>query len=45
MKKKLIIAALIVVVLLFFIYRISVKAPEGGDYSDRDKVASLFIKG
>ena len=45
MKKKLIIGALLLVVLLFTIYRISVKAPDGVDYSDRAKVASIFIKG
>ena len=45
MKKKLIIGALVLVVALFFIYRISVKAPSGIDYSDRAKVASIFIKG
>jgi cytochrome c peroxidase len=45
MKKKLIIGALVLVVLLFTIYRISVKAPDGVDYSDRAKVASIFIKG
>ena len=45
MKKKLIIAALVLVVMLVTIYRISVKAPSGIDYSDRAKVASIFIKG
>ena len=45
MKKKLIIAALVLVVMLVTIYRISVQAPSGIDYSDKAKVASIFIKG
>lgn len=45
MKRNLLIGVLILIVALFVIYRISVKAPSGEEYSDAAKATAIFIKG
>ena len=45
MKRNLLIGVLVLIVTLFVIYRISVKAPSGDEYSDAAKATAIFVKG
>ena len=45
MKRNVLIGVLVLIVALFVIYRISVKAPSGDEYSDAAKATAIFIKG
>lgn len=45
MKRNVLIGVLVLIVTLFVIYRISVKAPSGDEYSDAAKATAIFIKG
>lgn len=45
MKRNVLIGVLVLIVALFVIYRISVKAPSGEEYSDAAKATAIFVKG
>ena len=45
MKRNVLIGVLVLIVTLFVIYRISVKAPSGDEYSDAAKATAIFVKG
>lgn len=45
MKRNVLIGVLVLIVALFVIYRISVKAPSGDEYSDAAKATAIFVKG